>query len=285
MIIYIDNPKNYHYEIIESLIIKYNEILNINFDFNKTEINIFIRLVKENESFINYIKNKYSFVNFEIPEKYDYYVCITTYDKDYINIKNKNSKNHFYISHDISKRLESLSNVYFLTPLAKKYITTNIFESKNKIKTDIPVYIIQGNLNHGRRNYSLLEKILDNTYNQKFKIKLVGNGDFPKKLEKYSKKILLKNNLNFEDFHKEFLDGYCILPLITKKSHPQYYTKKLTSTMNYASGYDLKCLIDEDLQNIYQLKNVEVFKNENDIVEKFIKTLQEFYDKKKVSTT
>lgn len=273
-IVYIENNRHFHYEIIESIVVKYYEIINIKLN------NFIIYLnIKKNESFENYIKKKYPSIKFGIPKSFDYYIAATIYAGNYSNIR-KNSKTHFYISHEIFSLYDSLSNVYCLTPLAKRYFTANVFESKNKIKTEFPIYIIQGNLNHGRRNYHLLEKILSKKYSQKFKIKLVGSGKLPPLLEKYSDKIILKNNLKFEEYHKEFLDGYCILPLTTKKSHPQYYTKKLTSTMNYASGYDLKCLIDEDLQNIYQLKNVEIFKNENDIVEKFIKTLEDFYDKK-----
>ena len=75
------------------------------------------------------------------------------------------------------------------------------------------------------------------------------------------------------------LDAYCILPLITKQSHPHYYSNKLTSTINYAKGYDLKCLIDKDLQNIYNLKNVAVFDNINNIIPVFEKTLEDFYKK------
>ena len=79
------------------------------------------------------------------------------------------------------------------------------------------------------------------------------------------------------NYHKEFLDGYCILPLITKKTHPHYYTTKLTSTINYTSAYKLKCLIDKDLQNIYKLQDVEIFNDISDIVNAFKKTLVDFY--------
>ena len=121
-------------------------------------------------------------------------------------------------------------------------------------------------------------KILNNSYKYDFIIKLVGKGYLPSELNKYKNKITLKNNLNFQDFHNEFTNAYCILPLITKQTKPQYYTKKLTSTINYAKGYNLKCLIDKDLQKIYNLNNVEVFNNENDIVTAFKKTLENFYN-------
>jgi hypothetical protein len=85
--------------------------------------------------------------------------------------------------------------------------------------------------------------------------------------------------LNFIDYHNQFSDCYAILPLITKHSHPQYYNKKLTSTINYALAYNLLCIIDKDLQNIYNLKNVEIFDNENNIQKAFERSLVKFYSK------
>ena len=128
----------------------------------------------------------------------------------------------------------------------------------------------------------LLNKILDQSYQYDFIIKLIGKGYLPKELDKHKNKIVLKNNLNFMDFHKEFLDAYCILPLISKETHPHYYYTKLTSSINYARGYKLKCIIDEDLQEIYKLDNVEVYRDINDIESCFINTLENFY---KNSTT
>ena len=89
---------------------------------------------------------------------------------------------------------------------------------------------------------------------------------------------MLQHYNGYEKYHREFLDCYCIMTLLTKKSHPQYYSNKLTSSINYAKGYNLKCLIDRELQDIYQLTNVEIYKNENDICDAFEKTLEEFYN-------
>ena len=170
-------------------------------------------------------------------------------------------------------------NVWFLTPLAKNNIlTTNIlpFSGKKKIYK-IPIYIIQGRMRSDIRNLELLKKILDVKYNHKFIIKMIGRGKVPIILNKYRDKIIFKNNLNFIDYHKEFLNAYCILPLITKVTHPIYYERRLPSTINYASGYKLKCLIDRNLQDIYNLENVEIFNDKNDIVKAFKKTLNDFY--------
>ena len=109
-------------------------------------------------------------------------------------------------------------------------------------------------------------------------IKFIGRGNLPEILEKYKSKIIIENNLNFFDYHKAFANTYCILPLITKNSHSQYYKNKLTSTISYALGYKLKCLIDKDLQNIYKLPDVEIFNNENDISKAFLNTLKTYYN-------
>ena len=90
-------------------------------------------------------------------------------------------------------------------------------------------------------------------------------------------KIDFEGNLDFINFHKKFLDCYCILPLTLKETQPEYYDSKLTSTINYSVAYNLKALIDKNLQEIYKLNNVEIFEDENDIVQKFKNTLEDFY--------
>ena len=39
----------------------------------------------------------------------------------------------------------------------------------------------------------------------------------------------------------------------------------------------MKCLIDRDLQNIYNLEDAEIFNDINDITDAFEKTLETFY--------
>ena len=131
-----------------------------------------------------------------------------------------------------------------------------------------------------RRNFDLLEKILEETKSLEYKIKIIGKGRLNKKFDKYSEKIISKRYLNFIDYHKEFLDCYCILPLTLKRTQPKYYKNKLTSSINYGLAYKLKFLIDNDLNNIYNLENVELFNDENDIVAAFKKTYYDFYANK-----
>ena len=278
------NNTPWHCEIIESVIVKCYEILKIN---RETPIDIYLKLVDlrkaNNQSLIEYLKKKYPKIIFENISKYDYFINCTRYDKHFNELDKKENSTNKYILHDITDRLKTNPNVYFLTPLSRaNYIYADILPySNNKIKSNIPIYVIQGNLDQTRRNYELLIKILNNNYKQDFKIKLVGRGNLPEKLKKYKNKIVLKNNLNFIDYHKEFLDAYCIMPLITKKTHSRYYTRQLTSSISYARGYNLKCLIDKDLQEIYNLENVEIFNDINDISVAFTHTLEQFYNEKK----
>lgn len=271
----IRNTECCHYEIIESVIVKYHEIFN--FDNDKI-MNIYL-FVNKNDSFQQYISNKYPRIKFKNIKDYDYYINCTIYDRDFDKLDNNKKSVKKYISHEITERLKTNPNVYFLTPLSKSnYIYTDILPySKDKKLSSIPIYVIQGNLNDGRRYLNLLNKILDQSYEHNFIIKLIGRGYLPQELNKHKNKIVLKNNLNFIDYHKEFLDAYCILPLISKKTHPQYYNNKLTSSINYARGYNLKCIIDEDLQEFYKLDNVEVYRDINNIKNCFINTLENFY--------
>ena len=274
------NSKKCHYEILESIIVKYHQILKIKKD---ETVDIYLDIIKDT-SFNKYISDKYPDIKFKNIENYDYYINCTIYDRFFESLDMKESKK-IYISHEVSDRLKGNPNVFFLTPLSKKnYITCDILPYTDmKTFSDIPIYIIQGNIRDNRRYFKLLVKILNNNYKHKFIIKIIGKGNLPKEFKEYKSKIVLKNNLSFIDYHKEFLNAYCILPLISKKTHSQYYTKKLTSTMNYASGYNLKCLIDKDLQEIYNLKNVEIYNDINDISIGFAKTLNQFYKKKRNS--
>lgn len=278
-ILFIDNSKyNYHYEILETLIIKYKELFKIKEDL---DIYLSCKIDKLFIDFAKYIKDKYKNIKLEKPKYFKYYISATIYDKDFNDLKM--NPNYIYISHEITDRLKALTNVYFLSPLqnVKRYIYCDILPFNNiKEKTDVPYYFIQGNINHFRRNYNLLETILSKKYKYKFKFVMIGRGTLFENLQKYNDKIIVKSKLSFIKYHKEFSKCYCILPLITKQSHQHYYKNKLTSTINYAKAYKLLCLIDKDLQDIYKLDNVEIFNDKNDICEAFEKTLISFYNTK-----
>lgn len=274
-IIYIHNCKPYHYEVIESIIVLFQQIIQ------KKIMNpvFYIKLKKTEASFEDYILSKYNNVSMGKPPHYHYFIEATLSPTILHPIKEDGK--HFYIGHEVSPELEKKENVYFLTPLAKQYLSFHYLpfqEVKYQYKTNIPIYIVQGNLEDKRRDFRLLFKILSQRYPYPFYIKLIGRGNIPSILRPFSDKIILKNDLDFQDYHKEFLNGYCLFTLTSKEKNPGYYKNKLTSSINYVKGYNLKCILDKELNDIYQLKNSYVYKRDYGIVNVFYQSLVDFYE-------
>ena len=276
MILFIVNTVNFHYEIVINIIEKYNQIIHMD-KSNQYEIYLGCCFDK---SFITYVKYAYPNIKFGVPKRYDYYINCTVYPN---NFKQLNDGKHFYISHEVFNTLSK--NVFFLTPLNNtNHIVCDYLPFQNsKIERTIPIYVIQGNLSDQRRNFKLLELLLQQTYDFDFKIKILGRGKLDSRFNKYDSKLLLRYNLDFINYHKEFLDCYSIIPLISKKTHPQYYTNKLTSSINYGLAYKLNFLLDRDLQGVYKLDNPYVYTSENDIVVTFKQSLVDFYTKRSSS--
>ena len=277
MKILIENLVNFHYEIIETIINKYDILLNI----VKKKNDIIILNIIKNDSFISYILSKYKNIKLCTIDDfdYDYFINCTIYENNLNGIIKDNK--YIYIAHEITENLKKHENVYFLTPLCNtnKFFYADILPySEQKKKNKVPIFIIQGNLTDKKRNYKLLDNILNyqDKTNLNYYIKIIGHGSLDSKYKNY-KKLIIKENLEFKDYHNEFLDAYCIIPLITKESHSIYYKNKLTASINYGKAYDLKFLIDKDLQDIYNLTNVEIFINEIDFLKKFIKCINDFY--------
>lgn len=275
------NKQPGHYEIIESIINKYSIIIK-----NKNINQIYLSVSKSDKSFSEYIKKKYPSIIFENINNYDYFINCSVYPKHYDDIVKFDKKNHFFISHDIDPRIKLLENVFFLTPLANRFFYADIMPhmSKKNMNEDIPIYVVQGHFggtHSQRRNLDLLLKILKENYKKKFKIRFIGRGEIPKEFNPYLNKIDFIRNLDFVNYHKQFLDVYAIFTLTLKETNPQYYKKKLTSTINYIRGYKLKAIIDKDLNDIYKLPDVELYTSKNDIVSAFKRTLDDFYKKYK----
>jgi hypothetical protein len=276
MNILIINKYRFHYEIIETIILKYKLIIGK----LVKKCNIYLRINISNKSFFKYIIKKYPYIKvlFKMNNiKYDF-IIDCSFDGNINKIINDNK--HYYISHRVKTDLLKYKNIYYLTPLNNNnYLYADILPFiDKKIKSAVPIFCIQGCLDNKKRDYNLLKKILGIDYKYKYIIKLIGYGDFPKELLNYKNKIKFKNNLNFIDYHKEFIDVYSIIPLISYERNKSYYKNQLTSSISYGIGYNLKFLIDKNLQRIYNLKNVYVYNNINDICDRFNNILTDFYN-------
>jgi len=274
MIIYIYNNVVFHYEVIESVIQKYDQIIGK----EKADDDIIYLTFGKNSSFRKYIREKYPSIILSKPKKFDYSISCTIYEKQKDRII-KDEK-HFYVSHEVFET--DNKNVFFVTPLCGNgnSIMLDVLPfPEHKKMASIPIFAVQGYLWGSKRDLALLDLILQEEYDYDFRIKIIGSRNLNGRFDKYGDKVINKYRLNFVNFHKEFLDCYSIIPLISKKNFPVYYTKKLTSTINYAIAYDLNILIDQDLQDIYNLKNASVYKDDSDIVRVFREMLKDFYTK------
>jgi hypothetical protein len=294
-VVLIDNSRSCHYEIIESIINNICYIIKENIDMSNIIfiLNLYDSRKINKQSFIQYIKTKNSFYIMteemssfhykNIKKKtnlYDYYIN-TTFYPDEIQYINKNSKTDFYICHKITDETILYNNIYYLYPF--NFNTNNVIKCTtlpyNNIHqiNKIPIYIIQGDLN--RKNIELLIKILNYNYNKEFKIKILTTSNMEDRLKEFSNNIIFKQNLNFEEYHREFIDCYGIIPLIDKMILPDYYSCKVSSSINYGISYKLKFIIDKELCDIFNLNNCYTYTNITDICSAFNESLHYFYNK------
>ena len=277
MILQIVNNIQGHYEIIESIIVKHQIIIG---KYNITKINLMVN--DWDKSFKIYIKKKYPHIQFKLSPIFNFYIDCTVYPKQVERIKLYDPKKYFFISHDIDMFIKQLPNVFFLTPLAKRFLYADVMPhmTKKNMNKTYPIYVVQGHFggSHSkRRNLDLLLKILEHDFKKKYLIKFVGRGEIPEEFKKHKNRIKFIQDLDFNNYHQQFNDCYAMFSLTLKETNPQYYKTKLTSTINYIRGYKLKGIIDEELQNIYKLPDVQTYTSKNDIVHAFTITLNDFY--------
>jgi hypothetical protein len=285
MRILIIHSDNYHYEIVPSIIELFPEkILNIRENFKNIEF--IIGYNYNNKDFEEYILETYKNVKFNKLyqlnfEEYDYII----YDSVYINRKKieikKDSLTEYYILHEICEEYNNIKNVIYLTPLSKKnsHLIPYILPYNNykKIKTEIPILIIQGEIN--RRDFTKLSKLMEKFKNREFIVKIIGKSidrNIPTCLLKYKEKIIYKPNLSYIDYHKEFLDIYAIMPLVEPSFNKKYFQNKLTSSISYGIGYNLKFFCFESLKIIYNIENCLTYINDIEMYENFDKLLNQF---------
>jgi hypothetical protein len=275
MKILILNTKNYHYEIIESIIQKYDQFTKI----PKSEKDIVSLQIVPEKSFFSYISSKYPAIsiNKSLFFEVDIIFNISIYDTDFEMIKRNKILNVIYICHEITPRMKELNNVFFACPFQNvPYIPLTILPFQEKIiKSSIPIYIIQGDFS--RRNLNLIDLICNIKTDFKFKIKLLGRGI--SNLVPIKDKLEIYENLPFIEYHKHFTNAYCLIPCVNKLQFPRYYKDKLTSSIHYGIGYNLHFLIEEELYSLYNTPKSFVYncKSESSLESCFIVSLKNYY--------
>jgi hypothetical protein len=277
----IKNNEPFHNELIETIIHKYDYLLKIN---KSDEDQIFIHLKDYSDyTFYNYIIANYKNVSFtsNVNEEYDKIIHTTIYPQDLDLVRSLDKDSNCFICHKVTSYYEKFDNVFFLTPLAipfssqERCIKMDIlpFQSQRRVNPNIPVFLIIGGLK--KRNTELLTNILKDDQLPDFKIKILTRDEFPEILTPYKDKIIYKKDLNFLDFHRECLECCSILTLISRKFCSTYYYRRLTSSIAYAQAYNFTCILDNELQKIYQLDNCATYSK--DILPAFRKVIDNFH--------
>lgn len=278
-VLHISNSELYHTEVIESVINNYQHIIG---DKKIDKIYLshpqFVSTLFPG-SFESYIYKKYPKLNNGRPyfAKKTYTIHVTCYPKSLKNKLKHKTKNTYYITHEIEDCLKPYKNVFALTPLFPRYMCMSVLPfAEKRVETLVPVFVIQGSIK--RKDIELLRFILNENDGSggEYMIRILSLHKPPRDITS-NKRVKHIATSSFVDFHSQFVDCYGIIPLISFEKNSHYYSKKCTASMNYARGYDLKCLIDSKLQDIFKLDNVKVYEDRRDIGKKFGECLRDFY--------
>ena len=276
------NPVPYHYEVLEEIIHQAPRMVKIS---SEEDYDIHLYIVK-NHSFEMYIRENFPSVHLHrgfprhTTHKNRYTIYATILDRFVLQ---KNNPKIFYLLHRYHKIYSDWENIYglaaYFVPSRRLSVTHLPFVNAKKKATTIPVFAVQGNLNHNyRRCWDLLVNILRENWRFDFKVKVIGRGKMPAALMPYKTKIILCNNLNFLDYHREFLDIYCLILPNTPESTPFYFGPKQTSSISYLQSYNIHGLLHEKLFQVAPtLQRVTTFSSNENFLVAFEEVLNSFY--------
>lgn len=313
--ILVSNDVAFHYDIIESVINKYDYILNIQKNHDDI-IDVYLVLDPKNlvsnniyQNITNYLVKNYNvnIINKVSYSSYDYQIHCTVSGSDSpisdANIRPKDiitQKNIAYIAHDVTDELLNFDNVFFLSKFNRKDIPQErvlvvdkmpeVIRKKNKEMTIVvPGSFIRSKFDN-IKDYSILEDMLQIDYGRNdFRIILLGawgndkfnlwkfiNGD---KIHRSNlKKIKPILNADWVSFNTICASSDYILPMISKEKQPDRFQSKITSSILYCYGYGVKMFVDQDFVDCYTLTNnqYEIY-NRKSIIKDFQRILEKHY--------
>ncbi len=275
LVLQITNGVPFHYEVVERVIVHYRTIV-------KQDITCAIYLdmdTRPMRQFREYICGKYPHVRWGAHQNPDYFIGVTLYPREYDGISDLDPARYFFISHRFEAAYQP-PNVLYLAPFApaERVFAPIVlpFQDVPRQPTDHPVFVIQGGLNERHRDLSLLWRILESQISEPYTVLLLGSCLTDKALARHPR-VVVKEGIPFLAYHWHFRYVHAILPLVSRRSHPQYYSKQLTSSVQYARAYNIQCVLDRELQAIYRLPDAVVYEDENDVVRAFWESVTQFY--------
>mgnify|MGYP004307624707 CR=1 FL=1 len=248
-ILQINSSYNFHYEVVEGVIGHYRDIIGADVDCA-----IYLSVpATPMPRFKEYISTQYPNIVWGVAPNYAYAIEVTIYPSDYARIAGKDPARHFYISHSYDPAVTP-GNVFYLAGMANTNVLRHAvlpFRGSPRKKTGSPVFLVQGNFK--KRDARALLPLLCSKQQYPYRLLLVGNHIDHPWLEGWSN-VTIKRDLDFIAFHEACALASGILTLVSPATQPDYYSKKLTSSITYARAYGLHAVIDSELQSIYDLE-------------------------------
>ena len=278
-ILQIHNGAPFHYEVVERVIVHYREIIKKN-----VECKIYLDIdARPMPQFRDHIASQHPAVVWGRCASPDYFIGVTLYPNEYPTVAHLDPAKYFFISHRFEPESQPKNVVYLapFAPIPSRFERIVLpFQDSKKAEMDRPVFVVQGGLNARHRNMALLRRILEAEHPGEYTILLMGSRLEDPGLGRHPR-VVFKEGLPYRTFHQNFLCAHAILPLVSRTSHPQYYSKQLTSSVQYARAYGLQCILDRELQEIYRLPNAIAYEGDAGIVGAFAASVAGFYRRKK----
>ena len=279
LILQIHNGVPFHYEVVERVIVHYRDIIK-----KDVECKIYLDIdTRPMYQFRDHIASQYPAVIWGRCTSPDYFIGVTLYPSEYPIVANLDPDKYFFIGHRFEREAQPKNVVYlapFSPPSSRFERIVLPFQDSKKVEVDRPVFVVQGGLNARHRNMALLRRILEAEHPDEYTILLLGSQLEDQGLAQHPN-VVFKEGLPYRAFHQNFLRVHAILPLVSRASHPQYYSKQLTSSVQYARAYGLQCILDRELQEIYRLPDAIVYEDDAGVVGAFAASVSDFYRRKK----
>lgn len=184
-----------------------------------------------------------------------------------------NDERYLIICHEDARFLENATNVYFLTPLHRRYIVPEYFPP-SFVDRSVPndekfVFLVIGDISRRRinkRHMASLAYALDRYwYESDIRIRIMGNFFNITTLNsilhgprfgRHIHKIEVVRGPDSYDFLTNVSDAHAILPLVdgTNFVYPYQSGKKLTSSLMWAKGFRKKVLVYDKLAEVFGLE-------------------------------
>ena len=144
-----------------------------------------------------------------------------------------------------------------------------LFRPLENIKFNTKLYLVQGNFEQARRDYSLLNRITE--VEGDYKIMFLSY-QTPDDAIINNPKIVVRTNLDDIEFHETCRNCHFIIPLISPEKTPQYFKDTLTSSVTIGMSYNLIFIAHEKVGELYPIVNISYIEDDS-LIESFKQSL------------